>query len=114
MVRNTGNYEQWVDFFLKGVVDIAGSAMDTARRILELQSRHRRLLWEKKISSPIAVGILEQLFYTPVVSIGQTAEQFDISYQAASTLVSQLEKAGILRETTGKKQRQNVLCITTT
>jgi len=104
MVRNTGNYEQWVDFFLKGVVDIAGSAMDTARQILELQSRHRRLLWKKKISSPIAVGILEQLFYTPVVSIGQTAEQFDISYQAASTIVSQLEKAGILRETTGKKR----------
>jgi Fic family protein len=104
MVRNTGNYEQWVDFFLKGVVDIAGFAMDTARQILELQSRHRRLLWEKKISSPIAVGILEQLFYTPVVSIGQTAEQFDISYQAASTIVSQLEKAGILRETTGKKR----------
>ena len=104
MVRNTGNYEQWVDFFLKGVVDIAGSAMDTARQILELQSRHRRLLWEKKISSPIAVGILEQLFYTPVVSIGQTAGQFDISYQAASTIVAQLEKAGILRETTGKKR----------
>jgi Fic family protein len=104
MVRNTGNYEQWVDFFLKGVVDIANSAMDTARRILELQSRHRRLLWEKKISSPIAVGILEQLFFTPVVSIGQTAERFDISYQAASTIVSQLEKAGILRETTGRKR----------
>jgi len=104
MVRNTGNYEQWVDFFLKGVVDIAGSAMDTARQILELQTRHRRLLWEKKISSPIAVGILEQLFYTPVVSIGQTAGQFDISYQAASTIVAQLEKAGILRETTGKKR----------
>jgi len=104
MVRNTGNYEQWVDFFLKGVVNIAGSAMDTARQILELQSRHRRLLWQKKISSPIAVGILEQLFYTPVVSIGQTAGQFDISYQAASTIVAQLEKAGILRETTGKKR----------
>jgi predicted transcriptional regulator len=67
-------------------------------------ARHRRLLWEKKISSPIAVGNLEQLFYTPVVSIGQTAAQFGISYQAASTIVAQLEKAGILRETTGKKR----------
>ena len=63
MVRETGDYEQWVDYFLKGVVDIAGAAMDTARQILELQTNHRRLLWEKKISSPIAVGILEQLFY---------------------------------------------------
>jgi Fic family protein len=26
MVRETGNYEQWLDFFLKGVEDIAGSA----------------------------------------------------------------------------------------
>ena len=103
-VRDTGNYEQWVDYFLKGVVDTAGSAMNTARQILELQSRHRRLLWEQKISSPIAVGILEQLFYTPVVSIGQIAGQFAISYQAASTIVSQLEKAGILREMTGRKR----------
>ena len=104
MVRDTGNYEQWIDFFLKGVVDTAGSAMETARKVLELQTHHRRLLWEKKISSPLAVGILEQLFYTPVVSIGPLAKQFDISYQAASTLVSQLEKAGILKETTGRKR----------
>jgi DNA-binding MarR family transcriptional regulator len=93
-----------VDYFLKGVVDIAGAAMDTARQILELQANHRRLLWKKKISSPIAVGILEQLFYTPTVSIGQIAERFNVSYQAASTLVSQLEKAEILRETTGRKR----------
>jgi len=104
MVRDTGNYEQWVDYFLKGVVDIAGSAMATARQILELQSNHRRLLWEKKISSPIAVGILEQLFYTPAVSVGQLAGRFGISYQAASTIVLQLVKAGILRETTGRKR----------
>lgn len=85
-------------------MDIAGAAMETARQILELQSGHRRLLWEKKISSPLAVGILEQLFYTPAVSIGQIAERFNISYQAASTLVAQLEKAKILRETTGRKR----------
>jgi len=79
MVRESGHYEQWVDYFLKGVEDIAGAAMDTARRILELQTSHRRLLWEKKISSPIAVGILEQLFYTPTISITQIAARFDVS-----------------------------------
>jgi len=104
MVRETGNYEQWVHYFLTGVMDIAGAAMDTARQILELQSNHRRLLWEKKISSPIAVGILEQLFYTPTISIAHIAERFSVSYQAASTLVAQLEKVQILRETTGRKR----------
>ena len=104
MVRETGNYEQWVDYFLKGVENISGAAMDTARQILELQTNHRRLLWEKKISSPIAVGILEQLFYMPTVSIARIAERFKVSYQAASTLVAQLEKVQILRETTGRKR----------
>jgi Fic family protein len=104
MVRETGNYEQWVDYFLKGVENISGAAMDTARQILELQTNHRRLLWEKKISSPIAVGILKQLFYTPTVSIPQVAERFNVSYQAASTIVAQLKKVQILRETTGRKR----------
>jgi Fic family protein len=103
-VRESGNYEQWLDYFLKGVEEIAGAAMDTARQILELQTNHRRLLWEKKISSPIAVGILEQLFYTPTISIAQIAKKFDVSYPAASTLVSQLEKVQILREITGRKR----------
>ena len=31
--------------------------METAKKILELQSAHRSLLWQKKISSPLAVGI---------------------------------------------------------
>lgn len=104
MVRNTGNFEQWVAFFLRGIIETSGAAVETARKILELQSSHRKLLWEKKISSPIAVGILERLFYTPAVSINEIAGQFGISYQAASTLVNQLEKAGILKEVTGKKR----------
>lgn len=104
MVRDKGDFEQWIAFFLKGVVVTADSAVDTARKILELQTTHRNLLWQKKISSPLAVGILEKLYYTPYVSVNDIAKGFSISYQAASTLVSQLESAGILKEITGRKR----------
>lgn len=104
MVRDKGDFEQWIAFFLKGVVVTADSAVDTARNILELQTTHRNLLWQKKISSPLAVGILEKLYYTPYVSVNDIAREFNISYQAASTLVSQLESAGILKEITGRKR----------
>ncbi|GAJ02590.1 unnamed protein product, partial [marine sediment metagenome] len=104
MVRETGNYEQWVAFFLKGVVETADSAMETAKKILELQSNHRSLLWKKKISSPIAVGMLESLFHKPYVSVNDVAKEFNISFQSASTLVSQFEKTGILEEITGRKR----------
>ncbi len=104
MVRDNGDFEQWIAFFLKGVVVTADSAVDAAKQIMELQSRHRSLLWQKKISSPLAVGILEKLFYSPYVSVNDIARDFSISYQAASTLISQLEAAGILKEITGRKR----------
>ncbi len=104
MVRDNGDFEQWIAFFLKGVVVTADSAVDAAKQIMELQSRHRSLLWQKKMSSPLAVGILEKLFYTPYVSVNDIASDFSITYQAASTLTSQLENAGILKEITGRKR----------
>jgi Fic family protein len=104
MVRDKGDYEQWIAFFLKGVVETADSAVETARKILELQTKHRELLWKKKLSSPLAVGILERLFQKPYVSVNDVAKEFSISFQAASNLVSQLEGAGILHEITGKKR----------
>ncbi|HQQ28079.1 MAG TPA: Fic family protein [Syntrophales bacterium] len=109
MVRDKGDYEQWIAFFLKGVAETADAAMETAKRILELQSRHRRLLWENRISSPIAVGLLDRLFGKPYVSVKDMAEGFEISFQAASTIVSQFEKAGILKETTGRKRDKRYL-----
>src|SRR5208337_398533 len=104
LVRENGDYEQWVSFFLTGVIEISDSAIDTSKRILELQSNHRNLLWKKKISSPLAVGILEKLFYVPYVSVNDVAREFSISFQTASTLVAQFEKAGILKEITGRKR----------
>lgn len=104
MVRENGDYEQWIAFFLKGVAETAESAVETAKNILELQNSHRNLLWQKKISSPLAVGILEKLFYTPYVAVNDLAKEFRISFQAASSLVSQLEDAGILSEITGRKR----------
>lgn len=109
MVRGSGNYEQWLEFFLKGVAETSDSAIATAKKILELQNNHRNLLWQKKISSPLAVGILEKLFYTPLVSVKDLSQKFGVSYQAASTLVSQLEDAGILREITGRKRDKRYL-----
>lgn len=104
MVRDKGDYEQWVAFFLQGVMETTDSAVETSRKILELQTKHRNLLWKKKLSSPLAVGILERLFQKPYVSVNDVAKEFSISFQAASNLVSQLEDTGILQEITGKKR----------
>jgi Fic family protein len=109
LARGKGNYEQWITFFLKGVVETAESAVETAKAILELQNTHRNLLWQKRVSSPLAVGVLEKLFYTPLISVNDIAKAFEISYQAASSLINQLEGIGILEEITGRKRNKQYI-----
>ncbi|MFH0898802.1 MAG: Fic family protein [bacterium] len=104
MVRNNGDYEQWVNFFLEGVVQIAQDALQQTRSILDLHEKHKNLLYQKNISSPLAVKILERLFYTPLVSIGDVQSFFDINYQTAANLIEQFCQMGIVKEATGKKR----------
>jgi Fic family protein len=104
MARNNGDYEQWVKFFLEGVIQTAQDALKQTRCILDLHETHKNLLWEKHISSPLAIKLLERLFYTPLVSISDIQKFFGTSYQTASNLMEQFCQFGILKETTGKKR----------
>ena len=40
-VRTEGAWEEWLEFFLEGVIAVAGSATETARRIRRLVERDR-------------------------------------------------------------------------
>jgi hypothetical protein len=71
---------------------------------LSLQNNDQALLWKKKVSSPIAIMLLNKLFYTPIISINDVEHHFKISYPTASHLVTQFVLAGILKEITGKKR----------
>ncbi len=104
MVRNSGNYEQWISFFLDGVIQTSESAIDNTKKILELHNEHQELLWQQKISSPFAVMLLNRLYYTPILTISDIQTMFDVSYPTASHLVKDFVRVGILKEVTGKKR----------
>jgi len=109
MARTKGDYEQWVMFFLKGLAETAESGLENIRKILVMHQEKENLLWQKKLSSPYAMGILNFLFTVPYVSIKLISEKFDISFQSASTLVNQFVKLGILKEITGRKRDQKFI-----
>jgi Fic family protein len=104
LVRDKGDFEQWVKFFLKAIIEASESAINNTKKILALQTKHQALLWEKKVSSPNAFMFLNQIFYTPVITIADVEEQLNISYPTASQLVNQFVTLGIMKEITGKKR----------
>ena len=111
LARESGDFEQWIAFFLRGVVATADAAVETAKNILELQTAHRDLLWQKKISSPYAVGILERLFLTPYISVNDVATHLSMTYPTAAKVIGQLEGIGILKEVSGKQRDKRYLYV---
>lgn len=101
-VRDEGRWEEWLEFFLKGVIEVSGEAVDTARRILALREEHR-LAITRELGRGAGNGhkVLESLFDRPILSVKDVEDLTGVTFTAANRLVQKLEKLGILVEATG-------------
>lgn len=108
-VRYKDDFEAWVRFFLRGVIEVSEQATETSRRIMTLQQTDREKILKAKISSPMAVVLLDKLFLFPTVAVKDVVKLLDTSYQRANELVSQFEKMGILREITGGRRNRRYI-----
>ena len=109
-VRDQGTWEQWLCFFLRGVVEVSKQATETTRRILMLREDHRRVITEQ-LGRTAANGyrVLEHLYKHPIVSVGDVQELIDTTYQAANELVSRFVASGILTEITGQARNRRYM-----
>ncbi|MGE3343955.1 MAG: Fic family protein [Vicinamibacterales bacterium] len=101
-IRDSGDWEGFLTFFLQGVSDVAAEAADTARRILQLREAHRAAITER-LARGAASGhkVLESLFDRPILSVSDVQRMTGTTYSAANTLVGRLVELGILHEVTG-------------
>ena len=100
-VRDAGDFEGWIRFFLQAVIDTANHATNIARQIVGLNAAHRRRVASEFARSPQAPALLEWLYDNPITSIRKAAEALGVSTPTATKLVRSFEDLGILVETTG-------------
>lgn len=105
-VRNDGDWEGWVKFFLKGVFEVSQGATETARSILVLREEHRAALAGKGSGSAHGMRLLDYLYQQPIISIGMAAEYLKCAYVTAAKIVDDLQALGALRETTGRSRNR--------
>ena len=101
-VRDRGAWEDWLQFFLHGVVEVAGEAAETARRIQLLREQHRLAITDG-LGRAAGNGhrVLESLYDRPIVTVSDVRAMTGTTYPAANTLVARLVDMGILMEMTG-------------
>ena len=102
-VRDEGDWEEWIKFFLRGVATVSLEATETARSIVSLREMHRNRITEQfGRAAGNGLRVLENLYRRPYVSVSQVRDQLGISFPPASDLVQRMVDADVLVEITGQ------------
>ena len=106
-VRDSGDWEGWLAFFLRGVAEVGAVAVDTVRRVLTLREKHRNLVTEH-LGRAAANGhrLLDYLYRQPFVTVSDVPPITGTNYPAANRLVARLAEAGVLEEITGNRRNR--------
>ena len=107
-IRRTGDYEQWIKFFLEGIYVSGKSAIETANELIVLRVKNIKRI-EAENYTKRTLETMKKLFHYleshPIIEIGKTAEELSIAYNTVSSAVNRFEKMGILHLV--KKQGRN-------
>lgn len=105
-VRTDGAWEDWLRFFLEGVIEVAASATDTTRRIVESVARDRHRIQQLGRASGSAQQVHDLLAREVVISISGAQRQLPLSEPTIQSAVRHLERLGVVRELTGRRRNR--------
>ncbi|HMU90675.1 MAG TPA: Fic family protein, partial [Pseudomonadales bacterium] len=101
-VRDSGDWEGWLAFFLEGVIEVSRQATHTAAAILRMREDYRARITEH-LGRAAANGqrVMDRLFDHPIVSVAVVRDWLGLTPAGANQIVNRLEGIGLLREITG-------------
>ena len=99
-VRRSGNYEQWIAFFLEAVSAAAKDSLEAVEKLSELHDRNLEILPTTTRKSDNVRRVFDYIEQYPIMDIKRTAADLEVSYNTVSAAVGKLVHVGILKETT--------------
>ncbi len=101
-VRTEGAWEPWLKFFLEGVIDVAGSATDTTRRIVQLVAADRQRIQGIGRAAGSAQQVHDLISRDVITTIPEATRRLPLSEPTVASAMSHLTRLGIVRELTGR------------
>lgn len=101
-VRDAGDWEGWLEFFLRGVAELSKEATRTTAAILRMREEYRAKITER-LGRAASNGhrIMEKLFEQPIITVAMVRDWLGVTPAGANNLVRRLVEIGLLREITG-------------
>ncbi len=104
-VRFKGKYEEWIKFFLKGIIEISLDAIDTINKINKIKdivfNSINKLTYKNKNTY---VNVVDYLFRHPFFNSKDILEEFKLTKPTVSKIIAELVKLGIVVPTSNKQR----------
>ena len=105
----TGNWNDWIEFFMQAVTIVARSNHQRVQDILELYREMMEMV-QKETHSQYTMKIVDELFDHPKFRVSDFIRQLGVHPNTARDALNRLRDAKILEElSTGKGRRSSVL-----
>ena len=107
-VRESNHMQQWLIFFLYGVVETANNSIQVFRDILDLKENLERnvLPHFSTRRQQNAQNLMDYLYQAPVVTVKTVTALLDVNTNTAAAMVNDFVKQGALYELTGKRRNR--------
>lgn len=103
-IRQTGEWEGWLSFFLAGVHETADGAVLAAEAISALFEEDRQRIREVGRRAGSALRVHKALLSRPLLAVRQASAISGLSYPGAAAGLGTLEHLGIASEITGRRR----------
>ncbi len=103
-VRETGDWETWLEFFLTGVKETSEQAVSAARRILSLLEDDRKKIEGLGRPAASALRVFHYAQTNPILSIATTAKKTGVSFPTTAGAIQHMQHLGIFTESTGRQR----------
>lgn len=106
-IRETGDWEGWLKFFLNGIEQSSQYATETAIRAVAQRERDRRGVTDEfgRVAAN-GLRVLERLYQTPFIRVQDLVDMSGLTFQASNNLMNKFIDQGILSEATGQARNR--------
>ncbi len=105
-VRRTGDWEQWLAFFLDGVRSTAEGAVAASRRLSDVFASDRAAIERHGRRAGSALRVHGALSARPLLSLPEVRRRTGLSFPASSAAMDLLVQLAIAREITGRRRNR--------
>ena len=103
-IHKKDNFEDWIKFFLDGVIEISKEAVNLSRKIVNLREQDVKKVSNLGKSTKSALSLLESLYKSPIITVKSVEKATGLSPSNANALVEKFVNLEIL-EKVGERKR---------